>query len=40
MIPAAHILHLPFICRKTLAQNKLNQRSEDMQKQRKTVEGD
>ena len=40
MILAAYVLHLPFICGKTLAQNKLNQRNENMQKQRKTVEGD
>ena len=39
MIPAAYVLHLPFICGKTLAQTKLNQRNENMQKQRKTAPG-
>ena len=37
---ASHVLSLPFVCGKTLAKNKYNQRSEKMQKQRKTVQQD
>ena len=37
---ASHVLSLPFVCGETLAKNKYNQRSEKMQKQRKTVQQD
>lgn len=37
--PATKILHLPFVCRKTL-KNRFNKRSDKMQKQMKTVKQD
>ena len=36
MVLASHVFILPFACEKELAKNKFNQRSEKMQKQRKT----
>ena len=38
MVFAPHVLGLPFVCGKT-SKNKSNQRSENMQKQRKTAKG-
>ena len=35
---ALHVLSLPFVCGKTLAKNKFNQRSENMQRERITME--
>ena len=38
MVCVLHILSLPFVCGKTLAKNKFNQRSENMQRERITME--
>ena len=40
MVLPHHVLSLPFICGKLQPKNKFNQRSENSEKQRKTVKGD
>ena len=40
MVLPRHVLGLPFVCRKILSENKFNQRSEKMWKQRKVVKQD